>query len=247
MDTHLHTVVEGTKSDAHAAIVAAATAHAAHFNERHAGMAPFLRGNVEALTVAGCVELARTIRYDHENPTKTKTPIVGDELEWPWSSARAFRGLARTPYPNVARAHELLGTQARGTLIRRVELTDLDPVRTPCATPGRILTAAAQTFGLLGRELASAQLGVCREARAVFVALARLEFYSDSQLGPFLKRSRAQVSRLGSGPVDTMAVRIARTLIRTPAFAARLADEPDRRIRGQQAASEGTGCTVSAR
>jgi hypothetical protein len=71
-------------------------------------------------------------------------------------------------------------------------------------------------------------------ARAVYVALGRLEGFLDAHLAAPLGRTRRRVTQIAGGPVDHTGVRIARTLLRVPALRARLGlpVSPRRREKG---------------
>ena len=219
MDTHLHVVVEGQRERSRAALTGALARYARYFNPRHEREGPLLRGPVESIRAGSEVELVRLIHYVHRNP-----PLLAREIDFPWSSARALVGLSRAEFPNVGRLRALLGSRARPASPARVALAGLEPLIVPTASPGLILAAAAQAFGVdpvavAGKERAPALV----RARAVYVVLGRLESYRDVQLAPALGRTRQRVTQLAATEVDTDGVRVARTLLRDPALRVRLA------------------------
>jgi hypothetical protein len=215
MDTHVHVVAEGP------GLEGVLRGYARYFNARHRRTGPLLRGPVVAIPAPGVGELGRMIRYVHENPLKTREPLVGREIEYEWSSARAFAGLSRATYPNVARVRGLVGRRFGGE--PRVDLAGLEQARVPCAGPELILGAASQAFGVEPREVAGRRLAPALvAARAVYVFLGNLESYSDAQLAPYLGRARSRLTQLALGPIDLEGVRIARTLLRDPGLRSRL-------------------------
>ena len=232
MDTHLHVVAEGPGEHVRRWLDQALTTYVRAFNRRHGARGWLLRGPPEATVPIDAFELARTIRYVHENPVKAG--MVDHAFEFPWSSQRAFAGLTLARSANVERACAMVGggqgAPAGGSqaLIGRlrgvsVALADLEPAAVPSATPGILLAAAAETYGVSAMALA----GPCRDealtlTRALFLALGRLESYSLAQLGPFLARKRSQLYRLTESSVPDDALRIARTLLRTPGLRRRL-------------------------
>jgi REP element-mobilizing transposase RayT len=222
MPTHIHLMVEGDAA-ASESVEAAIKRHARAFNRAHADEVPLLRGPVVSIPKESAIEIARSIRYVHGNPVKTDPPMVQYAVEYPWSSARAFAGLSRVGFVDVARALELCGTSAPWTIPRGYRLADLAPAVVPSASPALILAAAAQTFGVDPLDVA----GDGREpalvaARGVCVALGRLESYHGSQLAPGLGRTRQRLSQIAAAGVDEEGVRIARTLLRVAALRARL-------------------------
>jgi hypothetical protein len=227
MDTHLHAVLDAAPETARHVAAVALRAHARAFNARQGRRGPLLRGPIEALRLPDAAALGRAIRYVHENPVRTKVPIVSEDFHFEWSSARAFAGLARSPLPDVRRVRRLLGEQAERALPRRVALAGLEASPVPTASPGLIVAAAAQTFGVLVQQVRGSGLEApLVQARSLAVVLGRLEGYLDRQIAVALGRSRSVTSRLGARPVPEEAVRIARTLLRIPALRARLQGPP---------------------
>jgi hypothetical protein len=218
MDTHLHVVVEGGEESGEV-LGRVLRGYARAFNARHRAEGPLLRGPVVAIPAPGVVELARMLRYVHENPIRMREPIVAREVDYEWSSARAFAGLARTAFPNVARAEALGGVRHRRVQV----LAGLEAVPVPGAGPELILAAAAQAFGVDPLDLAARRnTPALVAARRVYVTLGRLESYRDSQLALVLGRTRVRVTQLAAEPVDLEGARIARTLLREPRFRVRL-------------------------
>lgn len=228
MDTHIHLVVEAARDDARTRSRRLLRAHVRSFGVRHRSRL-LLRGPVEVLPIASAFELGRTIRYVHENPTKTHEPIVTRPEAFEWSSARAFAGLVRAGHPNVPRCRELLAQHARWALPPRASLAIAERRSVPTASPRLIAAAAAQAFGLRVEDLVSASRAPEVEAaRRAFMVLGRLESYFDRQLAPEIGRSRARANALAAGGADAHALRIARTLL----------DDPELRMRLQPLAHE---------
>jgi hypothetical protein len=99
----------------------------------------------------------------------------------------------------------------------------VDRSRAPTTGVDLILGAAAQTYGVLAEDVASASRArALTRARAVFVALGRLEGYRDHQLAGIAGRTRQRIGQLGAHEVDMLGVQIARTLLRLDVFRARL-------------------------
>jgi hypothetical protein len=144
-----------------------------------------------------------------------RAPLADRPVDDPWSSRRAFAGLSLHRLANVPRALELLGPiAARAAAAPAVPLADLEPAPVPSARPDLLLPAAAQAYGFLPGDLASAaRRPALAAARGAFVRLGLLEAYTHEQLGPFPRRSRPQASRF-AGRAPDRAVRVARTLIR---------------------------------
>lgn len=221
MHTHVHVVVEGPLEENRRRMSAALWAYTQSFNKRHGFDGRLLRGPVAANVIPGPYELGRAISYVHDNPTTCKPPIVERAIHYEWSSARLHAEFSRATFANVARARELLGAE----LVRRKRppLADLEAEPLPLFHPPLILAAAAQTYGLGPDHLVSmSRAPAATAARAVFVALGRLESYTDAQLAPFLRRTRQRVTQIASDPIDEGAARIARTLLRNEPFRRRL-------------------------
>lgn len=223
LDTHAHFVIEGDIEALRAAVEMAFRVYARTFNARHEDHV-FLRGPVTAMPAPGQRELARMIRYVHENPIETKPPIVTNPVHFEWGSGRAFGGLARDALVDVRRARELIGPEHLWRIkLQAPPLADLEPVSVPSAPPELILAAVAQTFGLLQEELiGSRRLRVLTRARAVFARLGTLESYHAAQLAPVVDLTRQRIWQLTTSRVDERDARIARTLFRTEALRARL-------------------------
>jgi hypothetical protein len=220
MNTHLHAVIEGDPSVTRPRAVSALFSYTRSFNVRHGLKGTLLRGPPELFAKGNTVALARSISYGHENPKETKTPLVAREIEFEWSSARAFAGLARDRFVDPERARLLLGADTRRIALECPDMADLEPALTPCATPARILAAASAVMRVLPADVASTQRSPeITAARRVYVALGHLESYSDQQLAGTIERSRQRTAELGVDP-DMGAVRMARTLLRDPGLAA---------------------------
>jgi len=64
-------------------------------NYRDSRDGPVFRGRFASVAVTSDAHLARASRYIHRNPVEAG--LVAHPWEWPWSSARAYLGLARPP------------------------------------------------------------------------------------------------------------------------------------------------------
>jgi len=215
MGTHMHVVAEGPPAAFAARLEAALLAYTRAHNRRHGRSGRLLRGPVVATPVPGAFELGRAIRYVHENPVTAG--LVESAVHWPWSSARAFAGLARPRHARVARARALVDPRASRMLGRPHPLATAGPLEVPLAHPGAIFLAAAQALEvdpatILGRARAPAPTA----GRALFVRLGILEGYEHRQLAPTLDVTRQRVSQLASVEVEPIDLRRARTLLRDP-------------------------------
>jgi hypothetical protein len=245
MDTHLHVVADGPPGHVRRRLEAGLKAYLRSFNRRHSG-GGVLRGPIDARPIADEDELLRTIRYDHDNPVRTRNPLVDRAIDFPWSSARAFAGLSLARAANVARAVARLGPAAYRLTAPRPPLADLEPSRTPSASPEMLLFASADVYGVRPWDLPSPKrVAPLPEARALFLRLGQLESYSVRRLAPFLHRSQQQGSLLVCGvAVAEQALRLARTLLRDRGLRRRLprGNRPDQTGRSYQ--SEPTSHTT---
>lgn len=223
MNTHAHLVVEGELAVVRRRFEIALQVFGLGFNARHRGETLLFRGPVEAFHAPSERELARMIGYVHDNPLRTRVPIVTRSIEYEWGSARSYAGLSRADFPNVARALELLGREAWRVKPAAIPLADLAPARVPCASPELILGATAQTYMVDPAELAaSGRAPSLSKARAVYAFVGRLESYHCEQLAVPIGKTRQRLSQLASGEVDEPGARVVRTLIRTRELRARL-------------------------
>lgn len=215
MHTRLHLVVEGPVELVVRLTTEALVAYTRSFNARHGFSGQLLRGPVLAIPKRTPFELKRLIDYVHENPCATKPPVVQLPVHFEWSSARPFAGLSLAPFPNVARARELLGKER--LRLRRPAPAGLEPVCVSTVHPTEILVAAAQAYGVdpslvMGKSRETAVVA----ARRLFVVLGSLESYDCVQLAPFLGVTRQRTWQMGREGACEGAVRIGRTLVREP-------------------------------
>ncbi len=221
MATHLHAIVAGLADDAGRALEAALGAYARAFSWRHERRRMLLRGPVrDHGAITDAFELGRAIYYVHANPVRTRVPIVERAVDYRWSSQRAFAGLSLGPYAAVPLALKMLGPKAASWVGGpRVEVADAAPAPAPTAPMEVLLAAAAEVYGVPGEDVLSrSRAPAVAGPRALFVRLGRLEGFKLRQLGGFLGRGRSTAGDLDCVDVSERAVRIARTLIRTPAF-----------------------------
>jgi hypothetical protein len=227
MDTHIHVVAEMPAARARQRLEAALVRHTRAVNARRGSLGRLLRGPVEAVPAPDEDGLARMIQYVHENPVRTRQPLVRLAFAYRWSSLRAYAGLSLAGVANVGRALALAGPRAP-----RLRPAGVGPAPVqagldraapwPSAPPPLLLAAAAETYGLPARDLPSAARSAALvRARSLFLGLGRLEGYSPTLLAPLLGRSRAQAYRL-LAPVPERDVRIARTLMAVPEVRAQL-------------------------
>ena len=218
MDTHVHIVAEGAVDDHRLRLEAALATYTRVFNQRHDLRGRLLRGPVEAFGVLGREELLRLLCYVHENPLRTRPPLVERAIDYRWSSQRAYVGLSLAGIANVERALALLGPLAWRAAAPRPPLADLERAAAPTAAPHAILAAAAEAYGVpVGSLSGDGRAAVYLRARALYLHLGLIEGYTLTQLAPVLRRSLAQASRIAAaGPSDERALRVGRTLLRDP-------------------------------
>lgn len=223
MDTHVHVIAEAAADRAKRWFSAGIEAYLRAFNRRWRG-GGVLRDPIDARPIPDEDGLLRAIRYDHENPLRTRVPLVERAIDYPWSGARAFAGLSLAPAANVERATELIGPLASRLRDARPPLADLDPRTVPVAGPRTLILAAADVYGTRPWDLPSPKRAApLPEARALFLRLGQLEGYSARRLAPLIHRSQQQASVLVRRvAVGERALRIARTLVRDPALHGRL-------------------------
>ncbi|MEZ0230841.1 MAG: transposase [Planctomycetota bacterium] len=229
MDTHYHLMAECSEPEARALAAQFTRRYTRAFNKRHGLKRRLIDGPVDVRLKDTPVLVAKSIKYDHQNPVKAR--MVAHELVFEWSSARAFAGLARTPYPNVERARALVQESAKWALPGPCPLANLERIATPRVPADQILAAIACIFGCSLEELQSDErASPLPAARTAFVVLGRLEGYLDRQLAPSLGRSRVRMTTLAGDDVDLDAVRIARTLLLDAAMRSRLPLVAPRRV-----------------
>jgi len=231
MDTHLHVVAEGAADDVTRRLTDALVRYTRAYNLRHGVRGRLLRGPVASVPSTTREQLATTIHYNHDNPLRTRHPLAERQVEYPWSSAREFAGLCLAGRANVRRARQLLGTEARRALwgLDAPAVTDLDPVAAPRFALEVILGAAAAAHGLAAEAIAGdGRSSGPVAARAAYVALAGLEGFTLEQAGAAIGRSRAQACRLRAEAAGAAGVRVARTLLVTPALRRGIREAPPR-------------------
>lgn len=222
MDTHLHVVAEMPAARARRRLEAALSRHTRAANARQGSVGRLLRGPVEAVRAPDEEGLVRMIRYVHENPVKTRQPLVRLAFAYRWSSLRAYVGLSLAGLANVERALALAGARAPHLVGAAPVHAGLERSPWPAAPPLLLLAAAAETYGLPPEDLRSAgRSAAIVRARSLFLRLGRLEGYSPTRIAALLGRSRAQAYRLLT-PVPERDQRIARTLLTVPEIRAEL-------------------------
>jgi hypothetical protein len=233
MDTHYHLVAECSDAEARELTAQFTRRYTRAFNKRHERTQRLVDGPIDVRLKNTGILVAKAIYYDHENPVKAR--MAECDVVYEWSSARAFAGLTRLPYPNVARARALIREFERWAVPPPLSLANLERVGTPRFSPGKILAAIAGTFGCLVEELVSDDRAPpLPAARSAFVALGRLEAYSDRELAPWLNRSRVRMTTLVRDGVDFEAVRIARTVLVDPYLRTRLPAVALPRVAGEK-------------
>jgi hypothetical protein len=178
MDTHLHVVVEKPPATVRPLAETVLLAYTRAFNRRHGFRGTLLRARPEPFEKLNSRELARAISYVHENPLEPRR--LAREVDFEWSSARAFAGLARDRFVDIGRARSLLGAEVRWIALESPALLELVPLETPLAAPETILGAAAAVFRVHVDDLVSSgRSSELRAARSVYVTVGRFESYSD--------------------------------------------------------------------
>jgi hypothetical protein len=222
MPNHVHVVAEGAEEDTRRRLVVILRAYGRAFNRRHPEEGSIVRGDLKALPIPGSAELGLVLRYVHDNPVASESPLASSSIAFEQSSARSFVGLVRSSPVNVRRALELLGRETRRLQLVTPDLADLKPVLVPSAAPEILVAAAAQAWGVLADDVvANLRHPRLIAARGTFAALGRLESYKDHQLAPTLGRARSRIQQL-AGSADALSIQIARTLLRMPELKARL-------------------------
>lgn len=214
LDTHLHVLAAEIAGEVPAAdlVARAMMRYTRAFNERHGYEGTLLRGPVHATPKTSAFEVARTISYIHDNPglEPRYVPL--------FTSAREYAGLVVEPIGDPVAGRALAGPNT-DWIADTVALADLAPACAPTYPPQEIVAAAAQAYRLTSADLAGRERdGRLSRARALAVSLAKLEGYSQKQIGPALGRSQAQISRLVEHVVPPAAIQAARTILRDPAL-----------------------------
>lgn len=224
MDTHIHIVVECAKVHAIRWFEEALALYARGFNAANASKQPLLRGPVHATPVPDSpYELVRAIYYVHDNPCSPHKPIVGRPIEFEWSSAREYASFSGAATTNAKRGLDLAERFGVALTAGRPSLADLEAASHSAHSPALLLAAACQTLLVDPSEAQECSRDVAVvAARSVYARLGALERFDQRLLGPPLRRSQSQISRLAREPVDLDLVRIARTLVRVDALRARL-------------------------
>jgi REP element-mobilizing transposase RayT len=95
LGNHFHLLLlseEGRLSDAMRFLASRFTQR---FNYRHGRDGPLFRGRFASVAVESSSHLAQVSRYIHRNPVEAG--LAAEAWQWPWSSARAYLGLAPAP------------------------------------------------------------------------------------------------------------------------------------------------------
>jgi hypothetical protein len=223
MDTHLHVYAEGDPEHAVRRLEKGVARYLRIFNLRH-NRADVLRGKTGVHEIEDPYELARGIGYCHSNPCDCDPPIVPTPIEYRWSGARAYLGIALPGRYNVRRTLRLLGRFTYRALGPRPRLADLMPADLPCVTPELMLAAAAEVHRAPPWELATRDKPTeLAPARALFIALGMLEGLKQKRLAHLIGRSQQEASHLYRNHAPSgLALRMARTLIRDATLRATL-------------------------
>jgi hypothetical protein len=229
MDTHVQATAIGPRGPLVAAFELALGGFVRYFNGRYDRARMALRGKVVAIDLETPFEVARTIYYDHDNPLKTKVPMVRRRIDHVWSTQRDYAGLSVPRWANVPLGLEVVGEQEWRVRGEHVMRADLAPALVPGARPEVLLGAAAQVIGILPEQVVPGAKGRgIGLARACFARLGRLEGYHDFQLAPILGVCRQRAQQLANEEGHDEAVLAARTLIVDPGLRALI--RPARRL-----------------
>jgi REP element-mobilizing transposase RayT len=222
MDTHLHLVLEGERDPLEDQFMRLLRAYGGAYLRKHRLGGPLLRGRPVLLPIASERELARTIHYVHDNPVEVVDDITR-QLEYEWSSAREYGGLSLLQITNVARVELVLDDQIALVRPRRVHLFGLECLHAPLVPLEVILAASSQVLGLTTDEVRGDGRSIAiRRARAIFMALAKVELRGVSEAAAFLGVSRQQAWNSTHVAVTDHDVRVARTVARNKLTRARL-------------------------
>jgi putative transposase len=108
LGTHYHALLRIPDARLSRALQFLHTEYSRHHNRRHRRRAHLFRAHPYSGEVGSDEQLATASRYLARNPVEAG--LVGDPLDWPWSSARAHAGLERPGIPLAERPlREALG------------------------------------------------------------------------------------------------------------------------------------------
>ncbi len=234
MATHLHVEAAASLAEGRLRLGHVLASYVRRFNRRHGTSGPLLRGPVDAFPAESREELARQVRYVHDNPLKTRPPLVERAIDYRWSGARALAGLSLAGDLNVVRALEAVGPSAARALAF-APLGGIAPCEVPGGAPAVLLSAAAVAYGEPPAALACpARSPRLLRARALYLRLGALEGYGIAQLHPLLGCGRSRAYEIAALAVPDHAVRIGRTLMEDSRLRAQLpAFAPDRAQAGR--------------
>jgi REP element-mobilizing transposase RayT len=217
MPTHIHGLIEATENVARELTSRLLEAYARWFNARHKGKEKLFHDKVGVFPCPDEGAVFTKLDYVHQNPVRSNLTRLG--VEYVSSSAREYAALSLGETVNLKRGLELLGERAWTAIDPIPPLADLDPGRFPAARPELLLAASAEAFGLTPEDLVDdGRAAAVLNARACFLKLGKLETYGVESLAPLIRYKPSFAYELAKRPVPDRGLRIARTLIRTPAL-----------------------------
>ena len=219
MSTHLHLVLYRDSDSASRETAKLLSGYTRRFNNRHGLNGSLLRGPVEALRVDGRENIGRVLRYVHENPLKTRVPLVDRAIDYEWSSCRDIAGFRLAGWVDPRRIWDLLGSKAQWTLGSVPTLIDPVTLSHRMDHPSMLGAAVAAVFGVSIEHIrGKARSESMRIARRTFLEVGRMQGYSLAELGRELMRGRAWASQSATQVVNVQAVRVVWTLLSDPLF-----------------------------
>ena len=90
MDNHIHLLLEPLTKEFSSGMHRLAFRYAQYYNKKVERQGYLFQSRYKAVIVQHGIYLRRLIRYIHRNPIRAN--LVGDLLEYPWSSHRAYNG-----------------------------------------------------------------------------------------------------------------------------------------------------------
>jgi hypothetical protein len=217
MSNHLHAVLAGLADAARRRLQAVLAEYTRRFNAEHGRSGKLFDWLKAQDAITTPAALAKTIHYVHANALDL--PGIRRAVQWPWSTQRSFDGLSLARAAAVRRVEAGLGRDAwrvRSPLDESIGLTDAVAIPVPRYSLPLLLSAAAQVHLVPPADLPgkTRRPGV-KDARALFLALAKLEGHSLTAAAKHLDRVPSWATPRLAG-VPQLAIQIARTLIDTP-------------------------------
>lgn len=217
MPTHVHVILHAAAEAARQIMKRVLAGYARWYNAHRGEEHRLFRDEIEAYPCHDAGVFFTKLLYVHENPLRAGMATLA--IDYFWSSARELAGFSLAETVNLRKTLEVLGPIAWDAIDPLPPLADLEPARFPGASPELIRAAAAEAYGLTpGAFFDRERAKETALARALFLKLGQLESYSVTDLAPLAGVKRARAYELFGLEVPERALRIARTLIRTPSL-----------------------------